>query len=442
MDKKKRYSYFYAMAICLFLLVLMSGVASAGIDPPASPVKLIFIHHSTGGNWLADPNESQPYGALGSALMNNNYYVSATNYGWGPQGIGDRTDIPNWPEWFVGPRSNAIMAELFNEIGQNFQDYGQWPRLSSDPGGENTIIMFKSCFPNSDLFGEPYDDAASEVNEQYTVSNAKAVYNVLRGFFATRQDKLFVVITAPPQTEEIYAADYQTPAHRAANARAFNNWLVNDWLDGYPYKNVVIFDYFNVLTGVNNHHRYNNGAIEHVTVPGNDMSAYPTDRWDAHPNTAGQQKATEEFVPLLNYYYNEWRGSVQPDPLKSLPVADIKLNGADNSLAVSSSESVTLSVGIDPGSYSGVSSDWWLVHLAPGNVVRSFSAEEMNFINGLSPVVQMPLLGFSSVPLVHMSGLDPGSHTFCFGIDMAVNGVPDIDSLCYDCMVMDVKMVR
>ncbi|MBF0469440.1 MAG: hypothetical protein HQK61_11250 [Desulfamplus sp.] len=169
------------------------------------------------------------------------------------------------------------------------------------------------------------------------------------------------------------------------------------------------------------------------------MSIYPTDRWDAHPDTAGQQKATEEFVPLLNYYYNEWKGSVQPDPLKSLPVADIKLNGSDNFLTTSFSESVTLSVGVDPGSHSGVNSDWWLVHLAPGNVARSFSTEKMDFINGLLPVVQMPLSGFASVPLVHMSGLDPGSHTFCFGIDMAVNAVPDIDSLCYDCMNMEVS---
>ena len=53
-------------------------------SPPAAPVKLIFIHHSTGGNWLADPNGDQPYGGLGRALMDNNYYVSAANYGWGP----------------------------------------------------------------------------------------------------------------------------------------------------------------------------------------------------------------------------------------------------------------------------------------------------------------------------------------------------------------------
>jgi len=36
------------------------------------------------------------------------------------------------------------------------------------------------------------------------VSNAKAAYNSLLPYFATRQDKLFVVITAPPLADFDY----------------------------------------------------------------------------------------------------------------------------------------------------------------------------------------------------------------------------------------------
>ncbi|OQY41951.1 MAG: hypothetical protein B6240_14525 [Desulfobacteraceae bacterium 4572_87] len=36
------------------------------------------------------------------------------------------------------------------------------------------------------------------------------------------------------------------------------------------------------------------------------FSAYPTGEWDSHPNTRGQMKATNEFVPLLNYNYNRF----------------------------------------------------------------------------------------------------------------------------------------
>ncbi len=294
------------LAAMAMVALMMTGAldVNASTDMPSSAVKLVFVHHSTGGNWLADSNEDQPHGGLGTSLMNNNYYVSATNYGWGPNSIGDRTDIPNWPEWFTGTSSGTILSALYAESGQNIDDFGAWSRLSTDPGGENKIILFKSCFPNSDLFGNPNDPAASSPNDQYTVENAKAVYNNLLTYFSTRQDKLFVVITAPPQQESEYAADYQTPAQRAANARAVSNWLVNDWLSGYAYNNVAVFDYYNVLSGENNHHRVVAGQVVHVTADQYNFAYYPSG--DSHPSTTGHQKATAEFVPLLNYYYNQW----------------------------------------------------------------------------------------------------------------------------------------
>ncbi|MCX7669575.1 MAG: hypothetical protein N2439_05835, partial [Anaerolineae bacterium] len=245
--------------------------------------------------------------------------VSATNYGWGPDGIGDRTDIPNRPEWSTGPNSAAILTALYNESGQNFGDFGAWPRSATDPGGENRIILFKSCFPNSDLYGNPDDPPLSAPNDEFTVANAKAVYNKILTYFATRQDKLFVVITAPP----LMASD--TTPQRAANARAFNDWLVHDWLAGYPHRNVAVFDYYNVLpsnggnANVNdlgqeagNHHRWWNGAVQHIRTVNNNTAAYPSG--DSHPSTAGHQKATGEFVPLLNVFYNRWRAAGTATP--------------------------------------------------------------------------------------------------------------------------------
>ncbi len=174
-------------SVFLFLL-LTASPAPAAVDntAPVSPVKLVFIHHSTGGNWLGDANDDQPWGGLGTALKNNNYYVSATNYGWGPGGIGDSSDIPSWPNWFTGPDSAEVLSALYNESDRNFGDFGSWSRLATDPGGENQIVLFKSCFPNSDLYGDPDDEAAEAVDDQFTVSNAKAVYNLLLSYFQTR----------------------------------------------------------------------------------------------------------------------------------------------------------------------------------------------------------------------------------------------------------------
>jgi hypothetical protein len=256
-------------------------------NPPASPVRLIFIHHSSGENWLSDGN-----GNLGLTLDKNNYFVSDTNYGWGPDAIGDRTDIVNWPEWFRGENSERYLAALYAENGQN----SGYTRSLADPGGENEIVMFKSCFPNSSLEGNPDDPPAP--GDSLTVGNAKYIYNDLLKYFATRPDKLFVVITAPPNSETDYGA----------NARAFNTWLVRDWLaeNGYAGRNVAVFDFYNILTGPDNHHRYRDGAIEYVTNGGSNNTAYPTE--DDHPSSAGNQKATAEFVPWLNVTFHCWRG--------------------------------------------------------------------------------------------------------------------------------------
>ena len=257
--------------------------------PPAGPVRLVFIHHSCGENWLSDAD-----GGLARALAENHYFVSDTNYGWGPNGIGDRTDITDWPEWFTGPQSGRYLRALYKE-SERHSDYA---RSLSAPGGENRVVLFKSCFPNSNLEGRPADPPAR--GDGLTVANAKAIYRELLRYFATRPDKLFVAITAPP---------VQDPAH-SANARAFNTWLVRDWLSGYRGNNVAVFDFYNVLTGPRNHHRFRNGRIEYVSDAGRNTLYYPTG--DDHPSRTGNRKATEEFVSLLNVYYHRWIATAPP----------------------------------------------------------------------------------------------------------------------------------
>jgi hypothetical protein len=261
--------------------------AALGLDakPPNKPVKLIFIHHSCGENWLAEGN-----GNLGRALGENNYFVSDTNYGWGPDGIGDRTDITNWPEWFIGPNSRRYLKALYRESGI----HAPYSRPVRDPGGENRIILFKSCFPNSNLRGRP--DDRPKKGGGLSVGHAKAIYNALLKYFANRPDKLFIAVTAPPVQDRTYSR----------NARAFNRWLVQDWLAGYQGRNVAVFDFYNVLTGPNNHHRVRNGAVDYITDRGGNTLYYPTNG-DDHPSSKGNRKATREFVPLLNGYYNLWK---------------------------------------------------------------------------------------------------------------------------------------
>ena len=316
----------------LLLAALLPAAARAAdppIDtsPPPSPVKLVFVHHSTGENWLADES-----GGLGLALRDAGWFVSDTNYGWGPTDpatggpIGDTTDIGHWWAWFLGPGRDANVAALLAESAPHCE----YARRSADPGGPNRVVMFKSCFPNSQLGGSASDPVPpigsnplrgeGAGSEHHTLANAKGIYAGLLDFFATRTDVLWVVVTAPPLVPA------ETDLAAAANARALNEWLVKEWLASYPHRNVFVFDFFNVLTsdggstrtndpGRNdlgwadgNHHRVRSGAVEHTRTVANDRSAYGSSPGDSHPTGAGGQKASGELVPLLNAAWRCWQG--------------------------------------------------------------------------------------------------------------------------------------
>jgi hypothetical protein len=319
-----------ALALLALAAILPARGQGLNPDPPGRPVKLIFIHHSTGEAWLADDQ-----GGLAIALMNNNYYVSDTNYGWGPGAIGDLTDIGHWYNWFLGPDRDVTTDALFKESGNN----SGYTRMEEDPGEENEVILFKSCFPNSSILGHPGDAPlpAGQPNPicgqcccgaDYTVANVKGLYRDLLDYFASRPDKLFILIVTPPLIPE------STSTSEAANARAVADWLVNGWLSGYTAGNVRAFDYYNVLTSnggnrntndagweAGNHHRYWNSQVQHLQTVSCNTSAYGSSASDSHPTAAGQRKAKVEFVPLLNIWFNGWSSGLPVTLTVTRPVA-------------------------------------------------------------------------------------------------------------------------
>jgi hypothetical protein len=296
-----------SMAAVLGLVVALTpalAVAAPDVTRPATTTKLVFIHHSTGQAWL-----QTGWGDLGKTLGANNYFVSDTNYSWGPSNIGDNTDIGDWTKWFRSGSTPAYTAALYANTGIN-SDYS---RSLANPGGENTIVMFKSCFPNSGVGGSPSDSIpaigsnplAGHGMSDLTVGNAKGVYLDLLAYFGAHTDKMFVLVVSPPLRSR------DTDSSQARNARALANWLVSPsgLLKDYTGNNVFVYDYYNVLTG--GHHRVVGGNVEHSLGPANYLR-FPTG--DSHPSSAGDRIATQEFVPLLNAAYNSWRlgGSAMP----------------------------------------------------------------------------------------------------------------------------------
>lgn len=301
------------ITLTLFVLFIFTGMSLASASdlnttPPSSTVKLVFIHHSCGGNWLADGN-----GNLGDELNDNNYYVTETNYGWDAEpgdDIGSSTDTSDWPSWFNDDKMPYVYS--------NNAHYAYSNKIT-DPGGENDIIMFKSCYPCSEV-GSSVDDE-------------KSYYNTIKDYFEAHPEKLFVLITPPGEAE---VTSY-------LKTRELCNWLVdseNGWLKDYSGNNILVFDFYGVLSETNSHHRVVGDTIEHVYASNYDGIS-PYHNGDDHPNSEGNQKATNEFIPLLNYAYNLWKGVEKLDVTSTDPDNSETNVDPDKVITVTFNEAIT-----------------------------------------------------------------------------------------------------
>jgi hypothetical protein len=261
---------------------------------PDRTMRLLFIHHSTGGQWLADAGEIKDIipdtslhqthpngGGLRSLLTKNNYQVHEAAY---KSDIGEKTDVCDWNAKFRDKMGTVLKCD--------FQDIPY-----KDASAKNDIVMLKSCFPNSNIESEGTEPGDPD-STVMTTANFKAAYNKLLGYFSAYPNTLFVVVTAPPlaknvpsRTKEFIRTLIGSESSVKATgerARRFNNWLKDSekgWLAGYNGKNVVVFDYYDVLT-----HKGESNFAMYAT--GNAL--------DSHPSTEGNSIAAREFIAFLN----------------------------------------------------------------------------------------------------------------------------------------------
>ena len=258
---------------------------------PDKPLHLLFIHHSVGAQLLADkgpvPKKNLLYkhhpngGGLRRLLEENNYIVHEATYG---SEIGEKTDVCHWNAKFRNQLEKIIITKHQNEY---FAD-----------NTRNQIVMFKSCYPNS-LIKARGDEPGDADSCEKTITNFKAAYNALLSHLSSQPETLFVVLTAPPFAKPapervvtfkdkgflLASDDIENVGRRA---REFNNWLKDresGWLKDYPFKNIAVFDLYDVLT--------DNGA--------SNWSMYPSrEGRDSHPNSEGNTKAAQELIQFLN----------------------------------------------------------------------------------------------------------------------------------------------
>lgn len=111
------------------------------------------------------------------------------------------------------------------------------------------------------------------------------------------------------------------------------------------------------------------------------------------------------------------------------PVPDMKANGSDGPITISSAQSLVLTGALDSGIKAGTVADWWVLADTPFGwfCFKLYSRWQP----GMLVTYQGPLFDLSPYQLMNMT-LPAGSYTFYFGVDMIMNGLLDMGQIYYD----------
>ncbi len=220
------------------------------------PERLVFLHHSCGQNWLAD--------GLKDSLLAAGVSVQSVTYGCP---LGEDTDMNHWVPKFTNNMNEIIRFD--NLTADNLS-----------PDAEADIIMFKSCYPNSDITSDGAN-IGNPVEAVKTLSNYRATFDSLQTLFAQHPEKKFLYITAPPLVPSA------TNPENAARAREFNNWVKTEFVNQYRQQtgldNFYVFDFFDFLADSDNVLKQDFRRSEN----------------DSHPNRKGNLSATKTFMQFL-----------------------------------------------------------------------------------------------------------------------------------------------
>jgi hypothetical protein len=223
------------------------------LAPEAAFRRVIFLHHSVGESLIDEGGVRQRLTGLGYEFYDHGYNDDGLVLADGTW-TGRNFDVPDDntdPDGFAD-----IFAQPLHDPPDNTFSHLM----------EYDVIAFKSCYPVSDIQS---DDQLAEY---------KSYYLSIRDRMDQYPNKIFIVVTSPPQV-----AEYTEP-EAAARARAFSNWLASDeYLSGHP--NVFTFNLFDLL------------ADPSTNVLRTD---YQTDEYDAHPNELANRTIGPLFADFID----------------------------------------------------------------------------------------------------------------------------------------------
>lgn len=297
-----RRHHLWRLVFVLALTMAPLSLTAHVVTPAAAqerPVRILFMHHSTGGGLIWEGGLREEFTNLGYEFWDHGYNEEGlvdNNGNW--LGIDwavpdDNTDLDGW---------NLIFNQPVTDPASNTLSH----MLAFD------VILFKSCFPASDIDSE-------ERFEEY-----RRYYLSIRDVMGRYPNKLFIPFTTPPLVPNA------TSPENAARAQRWAEYLTSDeYLEGHP--NVRVFDLFHHLAD-------ENGTLK---------AEYRGDEWDSHPNTLANQTVGAILVDFVDRAILDFTpGEPVTQPVPADDVAQAGVTSSDLEGAAHDDEEVSPDEGL------------------------------------------------------------------------------------------------
>ncbi len=303
--------------VLLALLVLPAPIS-------AQTTRIIFLHHSCGENLINEGSVREGLSALGADAEHPYEFY---DHGYNDEGLRDADGAYTGRNFDV-PDDNTDPDGIAVIFSQPLHDP---PDNTFSHLMQYDVIAFKSCYPTSNI-------GSDEQLDEY-----KGYYLTARNRMDQYPDKVFIVVTQPPQVPGNSDAD------EARRARALADWLASDdFLGGHP--NVFAFDFFGLLAGPDNFLR----------------PEYRYDDYEGHPNARANREIGPLFVDFIDEAIRSYAGGgPRPEPVEGPRPEPID---EPEPLATASSEEPPSAAGALDDFESGI--DAWYVDIGEGATVE------------------------------------------------------------------------
>ncbi len=230
-------------------------------EPPTAEIstRILFLHHSTGGNIWRGNNPSW-YGTFGIADDVPAWFASYNKVHGTGYHIEDRIFPKDQPYGWHNYPYDYYNIWVRNAGDSSFMEEPTLEMLTR----EYDLIIWKHCFPVSNV---KMDEGDPDIgSDQKTIQNYKLQYEALRNKMHEFPDTRFIVWTGAAQVEE------KTDAERAERARSFFNWVKETWDE--PGDNIFLWDFRQLETGGNLYLEPKNAASASNSHPNRRFSGY------------------------------------------------------------------------------------------------------------------------------------------------------------------------